>query len=178
MENRYRKARELIMITECGLCGSNNMEVRHEDQQFDRRVGESIVTLSAFVRVHVCLDCGAKFGAPDAHAKCHEAVCRYLNILTPSDIKELRRKLGLTQTEFAELTGIAIASINNWERGKRVQSKALDNFLYLLGVNNNHQELLSRRQKKSNVIQFPRKFPHLQENDPELYLQQANFYLG
>jgi DNA-binding XRE family transcriptional regulator len=33
-------------------------------------------------------------------------------------IKELRKKLILTQAEFAELLGVSFQSINRWERGK------------------------------------------------------------
>ncbi len=33
-------------------------------------------------------------------------------------IKELRKKLILTQTEFAELLGVSLQSINRWEKGK------------------------------------------------------------
>ena len=33
-------------------------------------------------------------------------------------IKELRKKLILTQTEFSELLGVSFQSINRWEKGK------------------------------------------------------------
>ena len=33
-------------------------------------------------------------------------------------IKELRKKLILSQTEFAELLGVSFQSINRWEKGK------------------------------------------------------------
>lgn len=33
-------------------------------------------------------------------------------------IKELRKQLILSQTEFAELLGVSFQSINRWERGK------------------------------------------------------------
>lgn len=35
-------------------------------------------------------------------------------------IKELRKKLILTQTEFAELLGVSFQSINRWYKGKNV----------------------------------------------------------
>lgn len=36
----------------------------------------------------------------------------------PEAIKELRKKLILTQSEFADLLGVSFQSINRWERGK------------------------------------------------------------
>lgn len=33
-------------------------------------------------------------------------------------IKELRSKMTLSQTEFAQLLGVSFASVNRWETGK------------------------------------------------------------
>lgn len=33
-------------------------------------------------------------------------------------IKELRNKMTLSQTEFAQLLGVSFASVNRWETGK------------------------------------------------------------
>lgn len=33
-------------------------------------------------------------------------------------IKELRNKMLLTQTEFADLLGVSFGSVNRWENGK------------------------------------------------------------
>lgn len=34
-------------------------------------------------------------------------------------IKELRKKLDLTQEQFAQKVGVTFATINNWEKGNR-----------------------------------------------------------
>jgi DNA-binding XRE family transcriptional regulator len=36
----------------------------------------------------------------------------------PEAIKQLRKQLILTQTEFAELLGVSFQSVNRWEKGK------------------------------------------------------------
>jgi len=41
------------------------------------------------------------------------------NTDVPSLIKELRKKLELTQEQFAQKVGVTFSTINNWEKGNR-----------------------------------------------------------
>jgi putative transcriptional regulator len=38
---------------------------------------------------------------------------------TPFDVATLRRRLGLTQAGFAERFGLSLASVRDWEQGRR-----------------------------------------------------------
>jgi putative transcriptional regulator len=35
------------------------------------------------------------------------------------DIREIRKTLGLSQSEFAQLIGISVGTLRNWEQGRR-----------------------------------------------------------
>ncbi len=35
-------------------------------------------------------------------------------------VKELRRRLGLTQEQFAQRVGVTYSTVNHWENGKRI----------------------------------------------------------
>jgi putative transcriptional regulator len=37
----------------------------------------------------------------------------------PDDIRAIRSKLGLSQSEFALLIGVSVATLQNWEQGRR-----------------------------------------------------------
>lgn len=37
----------------------------------------------------------------------------------PDDIRGVRGKLGLSQSEFALLIGVSVATLQNWEQGRR-----------------------------------------------------------
>lgn len=37
----------------------------------------------------------------------------------PFDIKEIRRKLKLSQSEFAMMIGVSVSTLQNWEQGRR-----------------------------------------------------------
>jgi putative transcriptional regulator len=37
----------------------------------------------------------------------------------PEDVRAIRRTLGKSQTEFALLIGVSVATLRNWEQGRR-----------------------------------------------------------
>ncbi|MBM4125257.1 MAG: helix-turn-helix domain-containing protein [Nitrospira sp.] len=37
----------------------------------------------------------------------------------PADVKSVRNKLGASQTEFALMIGVSVATLRNWEQGRR-----------------------------------------------------------
>ena len=37
----------------------------------------------------------------------------------PDDVRLVRRNLGLSQAEFAEMIGVSVATLRNWEQGRR-----------------------------------------------------------
>lgn len=38
----------------------------------------------------------------------------------PADIKGIRDSLGKSQTEFAMMIGVSVATLRNWEQGRRI----------------------------------------------------------
>lgn len=41
-------------------------------------------------------------------------------IFKPADVKAIRDSLGKSQTEFAMMIGVSVATLRNWEQGRRV----------------------------------------------------------
>ena len=137
---------------DCGICGSDNVEVRSEEISFVHGQGKDSTTLNAVVPVHKCLDCEFEFTGPVADRICHDAVCRHLNIvppMKPDELRQIRKNLGLSKSQLSEITGIGIASIKRWEKGSLVQSPAMDGYLYLLGKPGNLDTLLLRKSEES-----------------------------
>lgn len=75
---------------------------------------------------------------------CHDAICNFLQVLTPNEVRALRKNAGLTLKEFSKTTGIGQASISRWENGTLIQNKAMDFYLRLLRVLNNLQAIRDR----------------------------------
>ena len=55
-----------------------------------------------------------------------------LGLLTPEEIRQLRERMGLTQSQPLQISGIGEATISRWERGRLLQNRAMDNYLRLL----------------------------------------------
>ena len=55
-------------------------------------------------------------------------------MLTPWEIREIRKKHDLSRAAFAELTGLGAASLGRWETGALIQSLANDRYLRLLAA--------------------------------------------
>jgi putative transcriptional regulator len=40
-------------------------------------------------------------------------------VFRPTDVQAVRAKLGVSQTEFALMIGVSVATLRNWEQGRR-----------------------------------------------------------
>ncbi len=52
-----------------------------------------------------------------SEGKCPEAV---VHEFSPIDVKNVREKMGMSQSEFASAFGISVSTLRHWERGDRV----------------------------------------------------------
>ncbi len=129
----------------CPICGQSNVRTTLENQQFMYGEDPEAVELTARVPVRTCDDCGFQFLNEAGEVAKHEAVCRHLGVMTPTEIISIRKRYGLNRTEFARLTKIGEASLGRWENATLIQSAAYDNFLYLLTSLENIERLQWRR---------------------------------
>lgn len=116
-------------VRTCPDCESQSAHRSMKAQEFEYgRVPEQVM-LMANVPVWTCSECGYQFGDWEADDIRHEAVCRHLGVLPPSEIIALRTKLGLTQKQLADLTKVGEASIKRWEAGNVIQNSSADMLL-------------------------------------------------
>lgn len=48
-----------------------------------------------------------------------EAKASRVKVFKEVDVKAVRRRLGKSQTEFARMIGVSVATLQNWEQGRR-----------------------------------------------------------
>src|SRR5215213_7018380 len=83
-----------------------------------------------------CRNCGEEYYHPgmlDAVLK--RAIARVREedaLLTPDQVRGIRRKYGLTQPQFERLLGVGANTVVRWERGTVPQGSAADSLLRLL----------------------------------------------
>lgn len=117
----------------CPECGSKRIVTEAVDHRFPYGQEDPAVELSARIPVRRCEECGDEFLDDEAEDLIHEAVCRHLHVMTPSEVRTIRQQCGgLSRAEFARITRLGEATIGRWERGELIQNAAYDQLLHLL----------------------------------------------
>lgn len=55
----------------------------------------------------------------------------YERVVNVPDVGKVREKTGLTQSRFAELLGVSVRTLQDWEQGRRVPSGAARTLLLI-----------------------------------------------
>ncbi|MCY4100579.1 MAG: type II toxin-antitoxin system MqsA family antitoxin [Rhodobacteraceae bacterium] len=155
----------------CPLCGGNDIKLEWVDYTFNYGSGDDVTEINAIVPVMSCEACDIEFLDNEGERIKHEAICRHHGVLTPNEIKEIRKKYNYTQEGFAKVTKFGIASLNRWERGASIQSPSTDNLLRLLTIPSNMKILKERYSKstKNNEFSLTEKFPSIMGSDQEYH---------
>ncbi len=61
-----------------------------------------------------------------------EETYRQLGLLTPSEIRSSRERLGLSQHDLQELLGLGGNSLSRWENGRVFQARSMDTLLRII----------------------------------------------
>lgn len=115
------------------MCGHSPLESKRIDKTFEYGADDQTLTVTAHqVPVRVCANCGESYSGPEAARVEHEAICQALGLMTPAEIKSLRERLGWSQQDLADLTGLGIATVSRWERGRLMQNRSNNKVLLAL----------------------------------------------
>ncbi len=151
-------------LATCLECGSTALEERFDKETFEYDGREQPFSVTACIPSLLCTACGTRFYDDAAVWAQHEAACRHLGVMTPDEVRGLRERYGLTQEEFAKLTGLGVANLGRWERGADIQNEAHDALLFLLTFSENVDRLQQYRadeQAASVKGTYPGKGPRL-----------------
>src|SRR6516225_9390459 len=105
----------------CPTCNTGLLRDKLVTERIEFEVdGKTKMVVAENVPVSECDNaaCGERLSGPEAARIRHEAICRAFGLLTPREIQAIRDRLELSQERFAELTGIGVATISRWERGR------------------------------------------------------------
>ena len=117
----------------CPQCGSA-VDTEMYEHTFRYGHGDAAADIAVVLPLRRCARCEFEYLDHEGERAKHEALCRHLGVLTPDEIRGMRERRGLTRVQFAELTGLGVASLNRWENGSSVQSVANDRYLRLLAM--------------------------------------------
>ncbi|MEK8021065.1 MAG: type II TA system antitoxin MqsA family protein [Candidatus Parabeggiatoa sp.] len=144
-----RKSSHLIQFPQsepkqCPVCEEDQVQTSLETNTLTYGVGSDAVELTVTIPVKTCHLCGFRFTDDIAEEIEHEAVCQHLSVMTPKEIKAMRQRYPLSQSELSQITRIDEESLSRWEKGEVIQNAALDNLLYLLKFHENLDRLKTR----------------------------------
>lgn len=142
----------------CPTCNAGWLRDKVVTEQFEFEVdGKTKIVVAENVPVSECdnAECGERLSGPEAARIRHEAICRTFGLLTPHEIQAIRERLELSQERFAQLTGIGVATISRWERGRLLQNRAMDNLLRLVERSEGNVQFLAERQENEQPLDPP-----------------------
>lgn len=119
----------------CLDCGAE-LEIRTENHRYDE-CGLPYVVLEA-VEVHRCPKCGETEVTIPAIEKLHRLIALRVahkpSLLTPEEVRFLRKFVGFSTGDFARVMGVAPETVSRWENGVRPHSPLADRLVRLLVV--------------------------------------------
>ena len=156
--------------SECPLCGDDSVTTEWTRDSFEYGTADSAVVLEVDLPVRRCSACDIEFLDHEGELRRHEAVCRHLGVLSPTEISGLRKALGMSRAAFAELTGLGEATLGRWENGAVIQNRANDRYLRLLslpGLVGRLAELAAPESPAQSVVTPESRFPSLVISDTD-----------
>lgn len=119
---------------ECPDCDSDRFTREFREHRFAYNKGAAETAVTCSIPVNKCLVCGCEWTDSDAEEIRHEAICRHLKRLPPTQIVALRERNGISQAEFSRITGFGEASVSRWETGAQIQNVACDRLMRLIAA--------------------------------------------
>lgn len=122
---------ELPEVDRCPVCGGEARLTR--EVRPITILGRSVQVEDEFYHCAACGEEVYRPGMMDAVMRRATAKIREEDgLLTPEQVRDVRRKYGLTQPEFERLLGVGANTVVRWERGTVPQGSAADSLLRLL----------------------------------------------
>ena len=124
--------REKPFPRRCPECGkaevrpatiAHDAEVKHDGRLYDVAIPR--------LQVNQCGACGEVLFGNVADDQISQALREHLALLSPEQIHDALRTLGLRQKDLAERIGVAAETISRWMSGTQIQSRAMDNLMRL-----------------------------------------------
>jgi putative zinc finger/helix-turn-helix YgiT family protein len=117
----------------CPICGKGALNKESIEERFEYK-GQSISIPNYLVyKCDACKGTIVDKGTLKASGKLLKNFkCKVDGLLTGDEIKEIRKKLNLTQEQMSEILGGGLKGFARYESGQICQSRAMDNLLRIL----------------------------------------------
>lgn len=136
----------------CPVCGAGALAQKVVEEVFTYK-GQTL-TVPDYV-VYECAACGEAVVDPASSKRASKLLKDFGRgvdgLLTAADIKRIRKKLGYTQEQMAEVCGGGLKGFARYESGQVMQSKGMDNLLRILDEFPHALDVINRRPSKMSA---------------------------
>jgi len=114
----------------CRHCGKRQVTLAKTDYAAEVRHDGRLHTFTiADLELPVCQSCGDRVFTEKVDAQINDALRAHLNLLTPAQIRDAIKRIGISQKELAKSLGIAEATLSRWVNQVQIQSRSMDKLL-------------------------------------------------
>ena len=114
----------------CRHCGKQEVVMATTEYEAEvRHDGRLHAFTVPNLKLPVCQACGERLFTDEADDQIDAALLAHLNLLTPDQIRDCIKRVGMSQREAAKRLGIAEATLSRWLNEVQIQSRAMDNLL-------------------------------------------------
>ena len=96
-------------------------EVRHDGRLYTFTISD--------LELPVCQACGERVFTEKVDAQVNDALRAHINLLTPVQIRDAIKRVGMSQKNLAKCLGIAEATLSRWLSETQIQSRSMDKLL-------------------------------------------------
>jgi DNA-binding transcriptional regulator YiaG len=104
----------IVPILKCPECSSFNVRTEWREQTISHGAFQ---VADAKLPFRVCRACDAEFTDSAAETAKHEALCWHLGVMTPAEVRTMRRSLNVSVAEFSHVVGLPSARVAEIEQG-------------------------------------------------------------
>ena len=114
----------------CRHCGKCEVTLAKTDYAAEvRHDGRLHKFTIADLEIPVCGACGERVFTEKVDGQVNEALRAHLDLLTPAQIRDAIKRVGMSQKDLANCLGIAEATLSRWVNEVQIQSRSMDNLL-------------------------------------------------
>lgn len=167
-----------MTITSCPYCSSNRISLESVMTSEKVMVAGAERSIAYHDEHFKCVECGEIFATYD-QAQAREgayaqAVARASDGFTGAEIRALRERYGLTQSEFETALGLGKKTLVRWERGTVPPSSAAVGLLWMA---DRHPDVFAELAGRNGINIDTSELPHFTPTPPALGMRRtAAFY--
>jgi len=131
----------------CNQCAKKQVElkkisfdanVRHDGRDYSFKIPK--------LEIMVCKDCKEKVFTERVDRQINAAMRKHIGLMSPAEIRDGIKRIGMSQKEVAECLGLAEATLSRWLNETQIQSRSMDRLLRMFFAFPRARDILSSRE--------------------------------